>query len=251
MRDATVPRFNPPAEPAWTVGFRKRDSTQTVRQTDRQILYGRIGSDRRPFYNFNQRSLEQGFGNGGIGVAPLLQQQNNVQNEFLQEENEILKQKLEIHMNLWDLDKQQMESDFFAAMQVHKRKASAQTYEKAKLKVSHGLQQQQEFVMKLKLEAALENVEVLQTKVKFFTALLQDSKGGRGTTTMTTEQRGCIQVVETSKENDVDEAKQRIEHLEQSLKAAIEIHKLEVEALRAESLAEATEKETQQRVSSQ
>jgi hypothetical protein len=36
-------------------------------------------------------------------------------------------------------------------------------------------------------------------------------------------------VVETSKENDVDEAKQRIEHLEQSLKAAIEIHKLEVE----------------------
>jgi len=31
---------------------------------------------------------------------------NNVQNEFLQEENEILKQKLEIHMNLWDLDKQ-------------------------------------------------------------------------------------------------------------------------------------------------
>jgi hypothetical protein len=58
-------------------------------------------------------------------------------------------------------------------------------------------------------------------------------------------------VVETSKENDVDEAKQRIEHLEQSLKSAIEIHKLEVEALRAESLAEATEKETQQRVSSQ
>ncbi len=59
-------------------------------------------------------------------------------------------------------------------------------------------------------------------------------------------------MVETSKENDVDEAKQRIEHLEQSLKAAIfEIHKLEVEALRAESLAEATEKETQQLVSSQ
>jgi hypothetical protein len=37
------------------------------------------------------------------------------------------------------------------AIQVHKRKASAQIYEKAKLKVSHGLQQQQEFVMKLKL----------------------------------------------------------------------------------------------------
>ncbi|CAK9190001.1 unnamed protein product [Sphagnum troendelagicum] len=136
-------------------------------------------------------------------------------------------------------------------MQVHKRKASAQTHEKVKLKVSHGLRQQQEFVMKLKLEAALENVKVLQTKVKFLTALLQDSKGGRGTTTMTIEQKGCIQVVETSKENDVDEAKQRIEHLEQSLKTTIEIHKLEVEALRIESLAEATDKETQQRVSSQ
>ncbi len=59
-------------------------------------------------------------------------------------------------------------------------------------------------------------------------------------------------MVETSNENDVDEAKQRIEHLEQSLKATIfEIHKLEVEALRVESLAEATEKETQQQVSSQ
>jgi hypothetical protein len=41
---------------------------------------------------------------------------NNVHNEFLQEENEILKQKLEIHMNLWDLDKQQMESDFFTVV---------------------------------------------------------------------------------------------------------------------------------------
>ncbi len=39
---------------------------------------------------------------------------NNIQNEFLQEEKDILKQKLEIHMNQWDLDKQQMESDFFA-----------------------------------------------------------------------------------------------------------------------------------------
>ncbi|CAK9881255.1 unnamed protein product [Sphagnum jensenii] len=40
--------------------------------------------------------------------------------------------------------------------------------------------------------------------------------------------------------------KQKTGHLEQSLKAAIEIHKLEVEALRAESLAEAAEKETHQ-----
>jgi hypothetical protein len=44
--DATVPRFNPPAEPARTVG-----------RTDKQILYGRTGPDRRPLYNFDQRLL--------------------------------------------------------------------------------------------------------------------------------------------------------------------------------------------------
>jgi hypothetical protein len=46
MRDAIVPRFNPPAEPPRTVG-----------RTDRQIFYGRTGPDRRPLYNFDQRSL--------------------------------------------------------------------------------------------------------------------------------------------------------------------------------------------------
>jgi hypothetical protein len=46
VRDTTVPRFNPPAEPARTVG-----------RTDRQIFYGRTGPDRRPLYNFDQRLL--------------------------------------------------------------------------------------------------------------------------------------------------------------------------------------------------
>ncbi len=69
----------------------------------------------------------------------------------------------------------------------------------------------------------------------------------RGIGTTTEQHRGgCTQLVEISKENVVDEAKQKIEHLEQSLKAAIEIHKLELEVLRVESLAEAAEKETHQ-----
>jgi hypothetical protein len=44
--DATVLRFNPPAESARTVG-----------RTDKHILYGRTGPDRQPLYNFDQRSL--------------------------------------------------------------------------------------------------------------------------------------------------------------------------------------------------
>jgi hypothetical protein len=46
LSDATVLRFNPPAEPARIVG-----------RMDRQILYGRTGPDRRPLYNFDQCSL--------------------------------------------------------------------------------------------------------------------------------------------------------------------------------------------------
>ncbi len=46
LSDTTVLRFNPPAEPARTVG-----------RTHRQIFYGRTGPDRRPLYNFDQRSL--------------------------------------------------------------------------------------------------------------------------------------------------------------------------------------------------
>ncbi len=46
LSDATVLRFNSPAEPARTVG-----------RMDRPIFYGRTGPDRRPLYNFDQRSL--------------------------------------------------------------------------------------------------------------------------------------------------------------------------------------------------
>ncbi len=81
--DTTVPHFNSPAESAWTVGFRdsengirpgQSDSENEIRKngvrkttvlrfnsptesdgrTDRQILYGRTGPDRRPLYNFDQ-----------------------------------------------------------------------------------------------------------------------------------------------------------------------------------------------------
>ncbi len=31
VRDTTVPHFNPPAEPARTIGFEKRDSARTVK----------------------------------------------------------------------------------------------------------------------------------------------------------------------------------------------------------------------------
>ncbi|CAM6063767.1 unnamed protein product [Sphagnum tenellum] len=74
----------------------------------------------------------------------------------------------------------------------------------------------------------------------------KQQQGGTGTTTTEHQRGGCTQLAEISKENVVDEAKEKTGHLEQSLKAAIEIHKLEVEALRAESLAEAAEKETHQ-----
>jgi len=44
--DTTILRFNSLEEPARTVG-----------RTDRQIFYGRTGPNRRPLYNFDQRSL--------------------------------------------------------------------------------------------------------------------------------------------------------------------------------------------------
>ncbi len=46
LSDTTVLRFNSSAKPA-----------RTVERTDRQIFYGRTGLDRRPLYNFDQRSL--------------------------------------------------------------------------------------------------------------------------------------------------------------------------------------------------
>ncbi len=54
--DATVLHFNSPAEPTRTVG-RTAEPARTVGRTDRQIFYGRTGPDRRPLYNFDQRSL--------------------------------------------------------------------------------------------------------------------------------------------------------------------------------------------------
>ncbi len=54
------------------------------------------------------------------------------------------------------------------AMQVHKRKAFAQTYEKAKLKVSRDLQQQQEFVMKFKLGRFISRIHMSLFLFLFF-----------------------------------------------------------------------------------
>jgi hypothetical protein len=50
-RDTTVPHFNPPAEPARTVGFGKRDSARTVgfgkRDSVRTVRFGNQAASAR------------------------------------------------------------------------------------------------------------------------------------------------------------------------------------------------------------
>jgi hypothetical protein len=59
VRDTTVPRFNPPAgnRPGQSDSENGIWPGQSDGRTDRQIFYGRTGPDRRPLYNFDQRSL--------------------------------------------------------------------------------------------------------------------------------------------------------------------------------------------------
>jgi len=51
VRDTTVPRFNPPAEPARTVGFKKWDSARTVgfekRDSARTVGFGNQAASAR------------------------------------------------------------------------------------------------------------------------------------------------------------------------------------------------------------
>jgi hypothetical protein len=64
VRDATVPRFNPPAEPARTVGFEKRDSARTVGFGKRGSENGSRDSEKRAA---RQGREGQGAGPGGQG----------------------------------------------------------------------------------------------------------------------------------------------------------------------------------------
>ncbi len=70
VRDTTVPRFNPPAEPARTVGFGKRDSARTVgfrkRDSTRTVGFGKQDSTRTV-----------GFGNQAASAREISEEPGN------------------------------------------------------------------------------------------------------------------------------------------------------------------------------
>jgi len=66
VRDTTVPRFNPPAEPARTVGFGKRDSARTVgfEERDSKTRFGPDSQIRKTGFGPDSRTRGTGFQNG-------------------------------------------------------------------------------------------------------------------------------------------------------------------------------------------
>ncbi len=63
MRDTTVPRFNPPVEPARTVGFGKRDSARTV-GFGKRVSARTVGFGKRDSKNGREREIGCGIGDG-------------------------------------------------------------------------------------------------------------------------------------------------------------------------------------------
>ncbi|KAJ7521683.1 hypothetical protein O6H91_19G063600 [Diphasiastrum complanatum] len=96
--------------------------------------------------------------------------------EVLETQKALLGEKLNIHLDFWTADKWLLEKDLCEARRAQASKEAYQAQEIAELNLSLGLQQQENFLLNLKLEKALDDIEDLQANFGILQLQLHEEK---------------------------------------------------------------------------
>lgn len=95
---------------------------------------------------------------------------------MLLEEKVLLNEKLKVYHGCWSLEKRRLKEDLVQTKKEHEGKRIAQAYEIAALHVSLGCQQQEALCFKLRLEGALDEVELLFSRLGILHVQLQEKE---------------------------------------------------------------------------
>ncbi|KAH7296967.1 hypothetical protein KP509_26G046800 [Ceratopteris richardii] len=93
---------------------------------------------------------------------------------LLLEEKTLLEQKLKLQNDFWELEKKRLQDALAKTMREQKKKDVFQAYEIAALHVSIGSHQQGALLLNLRFEGALDEVEILSSRLKILNVQLQE-----------------------------------------------------------------------------
>ncbi|MCO5586440.1 hypothetical protein L7F22_040380 [Adiantum nelumboides] len=96
------------------------------------------------------------------------------QASILLEEKKMLEEKLKLQHDLWMLDKQQLEQALIQTKKEHESSSVIQSYQIAALHVSLGSYRQDALMFKLRLEGAVDEVEILSSRLHILNVQLQE-----------------------------------------------------------------------------
>ncbi|MCO5606867.1 hypothetical protein L7F22_061058 [Adiantum nelumboides] len=96
------------------------------------------------------------------------------QASILLEEKKMLEEKLKLQHDLWTLDKQQLEQALIQTKKEHESSSVIQSYQIAALHVSLGSYRQEALMFKLRLEGAVDEVEILSSRLHILNVQLQE-----------------------------------------------------------------------------
>ncbi|KAI5084557.1 hypothetical protein GOP47_0000726 [Adiantum capillus-veneris] len=96
------------------------------------------------------------------------------QASILLEEKKLLEEKVKLQHDLWDLDKQQLEQALIRTKKEHESRNAIQSYQIAALHVSLGSYRQEALMFKLRLEGAVDEVEILSSRLHVLNVQLQE-----------------------------------------------------------------------------
>eukprot|EP01018_Ginkgo_biloba_P036898 Gb_03115 [translate_table: standard] len=118
----------------------------------------------------------------GVAIEKLLEvalknlEANKAEICFLQQEREILEQKIKMQQHFWAADNQHFEQRLALNEIMYKEKELTRAYEVAKSNLSYGAQQQDALLFKLRLECALDDLEGLQMRYEFLMLQLKEEQ---------------------------------------------------------------------------
>eukprot|EP00250_Pteridium_aquilinum_P024623 c29346_g1_i1 orf=112-1047(+) len=159
------------------------------------------------------------------------------QARILLEEKALLKEKLRVQHDLWDLEKQRLEEALVQTKKEHEGKNVAQAYDIAALHVSLGSQQQEALCFKLRLEGAVDEVELLSSRLQILHVQLQEKEGQICEVHERHLHREACLKQKLLAERPKDKTQQNVPNMRHLLDELKRKHELEVERLRNEQSA--------------
>ncbi|CAM6086544.1 unnamed protein product [Calypogeia fissa] len=150
-----------------------------------------------------------------------------------QEERDILKQKLHIHLDRWTLDRITFQEMAAKAAREIRLKEAEKSFETARSEMHLGSQQQELLVLKMKLDSAVEDMELKEIQISALKSQLREERKWHDSVKETLREMNSrfAKNLAPEKSKLAMESERKIKHLQKLLDDRVQAHKVEVEKI--------------------